>query len=62
MSKKKTNEKNKERIDESQMSASEVIAGWKKWYTIIKSLNLPIEVVEDDKALEAVLRERGYMK
>ena len=61
MSKKKSSE-SKERIDEPQMSASEVIAGWEKWYTIIKSLNLPIEVVEDDAALEAILRERGYVK
>ena len=62
MSKKTNNKKSKERIDESQMSASEVVAGWKKWRTIIRSLNLPIEVVEDDDALDAILREKGYVK
>ena len=62
MSKRTNNKKSKERIDESQMSASEVVAGWKKWRTIIRSLNLPIEVVEDDDALDAILREKGYVK
>lgn len=61
MSKKKSNESQKP-IGESQMSASEVIAGWKKWRKIIRSLNLPDEVLDDDDAVEAILREKGYVK
>ena len=62
MNKKTSNEKSKERIDESEIDWSGFGDTCNKWYEIIHSLNLPDEVVEDDDALEAILRERGYVK
>lgn len=51
MKKKKTIKKSKEQVGESQVSASDVIAGWEKWRKIIHSLHLPEEVLDDDDAL-----------
>ena len=44
------------------MSASEIIAGLEKWRKIIHSLHLPEEVLDDEDAIDAILREKGYVK
>ena len=60
MKKKKPVKKKIERSGESPMSASEVIAGWEKWRKIIHSLRIPEEVLDDDDAFDAAMKERGY--
>ncbi len=60
MKKKKTIKKSKEQVGESQVSASDVIAGWEKWRKIIHSLHLPEKVLDDDDAFDAAMKEGGY--
>lgn len=62
MKKKKTIKKSKEQVGESQMTPKEIYAGCEKWFKIIHSLNLSREVLKDDDAVEAILREKGYVK
>ena len=62
MKKKKTIKKSKEQVGESQMTPKEIYAGYEKWFKIIHSLNLSREVLKDDDAVEAILREKGYVK
>ena len=49
MSKKMNNKKSKKRIDESEITPTqeEIYAGCEKWFKIIHSLHLPIEVLRD---------------
>ena len=65
MSKKKSKERNesKERrksLDEA--TPDEIYDGCDHWFKIIHSLHLPKEVLEDNAAVDAILRERGSVK
>lgn len=63
MSKKKTTKKSQEQI--TTPTPEEIYAGCEKGCKIIRSLNLPDDVLndvlDDDDALDAILRERGYV-
>lgn len=64
MRKKKTVKKRTEQVGESGLTPTpeEIYAGCEKWFKIIDSLNLPNEVLEDNAAVDAILREKGYVK
>ena len=59
MSKKKRNE-SKARIDESEIDWSGFMDECEKWRKIIHSLHLPEEILDDDDAFDAAMKERGY--
>lgn len=61
MSANHTNE-NKEPVDESEIDWSGLGEACNKMYEVIHSLHLSEDVLNDDDALDAILREKGYLK